>query len=193
LWVWMRKRTGTAAGIDDAHQLRFALVWTVVLGAAASGLSLYVGLYPSWASRAHNTTLSLANLADVPGELIAIVMSDQLKIILFFFGLLFFVVVSSHPRTPAWLKGFMGGFPIVPFGGLISLSSGQEMAVIQGTLRQMAGSVWVSPIVPLWFILFFTRYLALTRSVTLHVLGLFAGWTGCFMAIAGISWLLSEL
>jgi hypothetical protein len=106
---------------------------------------------------------------------------------------LFFIVVSSHPAAPAWLKGFMGGFPIVPFGGLISLSSGQDTAAVIGTLHQIAGSVWASPIAPVWFIVFFTRYLALTKSVPLHVLGLFAGWAGCLIAIVGISWLLLRL
>jgi hypothetical protein len=87
----------------------------------------------------------------------------------------------------------MGGFPIVPFGGLISLSSGQETLAGIGALHQMAGSVWASPIVPIWFIVFFSRYLALTRSVALQLLGLFAGWAGCLIAIAGISWLLLKL
>jgi hypothetical protein len=191
--VSMRRRTGKPTGIADQHQLRFALAWTMVLAAAASGLSLYFGVYPSGVSQLKSLTASWVSLADMPGELVTVAMSNLLKITLFFFGLLLFIVVSSHPRSPAWLRGFMGGFPIVPFGGLISLSSGQEPVAVIDTLRQMAGSVWASPIVPIWFIVFFTRYLALTRSVALHVLGLFAGWAGCLIAIAGISWLLLRL
>jgi hypothetical protein len=193
LWVWLRRRNNKPTGIGDPHQLRFGLIWTVVLIAATVTVSLYFGLYPPGAGQSQSTTSSWANPADIAGELVEVAMSNLLKVTLFFFGLLFFIVVSSHPRAPAWLKGFMGGFPIVPFGGLISLSSGQETAAVMGTLHQMAGSVWASPIVPLWFILLFTRYLALTRSVALHVLGLFAGWAGCLIAIAGISWLLLSL
>jgi len=192
-WMWIRKRTGKPTGIDGAHQLRFALIWTVVLAAVACGVSLYFAHYPSGVSQAQSMTAGGANLSNVPGELVEVVMSNLLKVTLFFLGLLLFIVVSSHPSAPAWLKGFMGGFPIVPFGGLISLSSGQETAVVIGTVHQMAGSVWASPIVPLWFIAFFTRYLALTRSVALHVLGLFAGWAGCLLAIVAISWLLLRL
>jgi hypothetical protein len=192
-WISIRRRTDKPTGITDAHQLRFALIWTIVLAAAASAVSLYFGFYPSGASQSKSMTLGWASLAEMPGELVDVAMTNLLKITLFFFGLLFFIVVSSHPRAPAWLKGFMGGFPIVPFGGLISLSSGQEMVAVVGTLHQMAGGVWASPIVPMWFIVFFTRYLALTRSVTLHALGLVAGWAGCLIAIAGISWLLLRL
>ena len=193
LWVWWRRRNNKPTGVRDSHQLRFGLVWTVVLAAAAIVVSLYFDLYPPGASQSQSTTSSWANPADIPGELVEVAMGNLLKITLFFFGLLFFIVVSSHPRAPAWLKGFMGGFPIVPFGGLISLSSGQETAAVMGTLHQMAGSVWASPIVPLWFIMFVARYLALTRSVARHVLGLFVGWAGCLIAIAGISWLLLNL
>jgi hypothetical protein len=186
--VSMRRRAGKPTGIADAHQLRFALAWTMVLAAAASSASIYFGVYPS-----KSLTVSWVSLADMPSELVEVAMSNLLKITLFFFGLLFFIVVSSHSRSPAWLRGFMGGFPIVPFGGLISLSSGQETVAALDTLHQMAGSVWASPIVPMWFIVFFTRYLALTRSLALQVLGLFAGWAGCMIAIAGISWLLLSL
>jgi len=193
LWVWWRRRNNKPTGVRDSHQLRFGLVWTVVLAAAAIVVSLYFDLYPPGASQSQSTTSSWANPADIPRELVEVAMGNLLKITLFFFGLLFFIVVSSHPRAPAWLKGFMGGFPIVPFGGLISLSSGQETAAVMGTLHQMAGSVWASPIVPLWFIMFVARYLALTRSVARHVLGLFVGWAGCLIAIAGISWLLLNL
>ena len=193
LWVWWRRRNNKPTGVRDSHQLRFGLVWTVVLAAAAIVVSLYSDLYPPGANQSQSTTSSWANPADIPRELVEVAMGNLLKITLFFFGLLFFIVVSSHPRAPAWLKGFMGGFPIVPFGGLISLSSGQETAAVMGTLHQMAGSVWASPIVPLWFIMFVARYLALTRSVARHVLGLFVGWAGCLIAIAGISWLLLNL
>jgi hypothetical protein len=191
--VSMRRRAGKATGIADEHQLRFALAWTIVLATAAVGLSLYFGVYPSWASQSKSLTASWESLAEMPGELVAVATSNLLKITLFFFGLLLFIAVSSHPRSPAWLRGFMGGFPIVPFGGLISLSSGQEPVAVNDTLRQMAGSVWASPIVPMWFIVFFTRYLVLTRSLALRVLCLFAGWAGCLIAIAGISWLLLSL
>jgi hypothetical protein len=83
LWISIRRQIGKPSGIDDAHQLRFALIWTIMLAAVASSVSLFLGLYPSGAGQSLSMTSNWANLSDMPGELVEVVTSNPLKVTLF--------------------------------------------------------------------------------------------------------------
>jgi hypothetical protein len=193
LWTRKRKEAGKRTGIEDAYQWPYAVGSTVVFGVLASTVTFGVGTNSVPIGHSDQTTSQWPSASEMPIGLVETVMNNQLKISLFLIGLLIFTAVIAHPRVPAWFRGFMGGFPIVPFGGLASITWGDQTATVSSSLEQMAGSVWASPIVPIWFIVFFTRYLAVTRIWLLQGMGLFIGWIACFAAIAGVSGLLLRL
>lgn len=190
MWIAARKRAGRATGIADDAQPRYAILATIIFLTLAASLAF---LHPRPELSAPGAHAGWPGVAQVPHELWKAASSNQAKCWLFLIGLVVFVLLSSHPRVAPEVRGFMGGFPIVPFGGLVSITWDLELDAALTSLQQMAGSVWASPVVPIWFILLFTRTITHTRARPIQGMGLLLGWLLCLVAIAGISWLLVRI
>lgn len=196
LWcVWV-SREHVRAGIDGAAQLR------VVVAATLGGLALtavtvlvmtHFGVTPAGEA--------VSNPAGL-GELFGAITHNQLKIALFAATLTVFVAAIHYFPLSDSTRGILGGLPLVPFGGLLSIGGDSALspATRIATFLGMLDGVWLGPPVALWFIFFFSRYLSARKPTTpqaadsaLRFGVLFVGWVLTFAVLVALAYALRAL
>jgi hypothetical protein len=130
--------------------------------------------------------------------------------IVLFAGCLVLVVALTDVLIPAGLfrgnaagvLGTLGGFPVVPFFGLLTVAGDEARTIGERTdiLRPMGTSVWLGPIVAIGFIHFFSKVLLRRKprdQKPWDWANKFAfaavGWTACIMVIAILNFLIDAM
>jgi len=98
-------------------------------------------------------------------------------------------------RHAAGLLGTLGAFPVVPFFGLWTIAANEAIAVDVRVkiFAQMGSTVWLGPVLAIWYIYALSSYLRASASEAMKLnwlrkLGLaFVGWVFCFGLIASVS------
>jgi hypothetical protein len=196
LWLLIVTRKRVAQGVALEHQPTYGIACTVAgaLLTAAAVLLLErpeIGIeVMSLGARPPAATF----VADTIGQ-------NQLKIILFGLCLLVFLLAGSSRAIPDWIRGILAGLPIIPFGGLVSLSADSAIPLEERMqiFRAMATSVWLSPAVPIWFIYGLSRFYrtrqssrSAVRDNTARFLALVLGWVLCFVVIVAVSFVIAS-
>jgi hypothetical protein len=191
LWLLLVTRGWVAKGIAPRHQLAYGIICTAAGAALMAVALLLLGRLETGPQvAAFDAALPIARfIADTIGQ-------NQIKIALFGLCLLVFLLASSSRAIPDWIRGILAGLPIIPFGGLVSLSADGAIAVEERLriFQAMAASVWLSPAVPIWLVCglwrFYDRRTAFHSIVLddlVRFLALVLGWGLCFLVILGIS------
>jgi hypothetical protein len=196
LWfVWV-SRAHVRAGIDRPAQLTVAVAATIagLLLAATIALAMtHFGVTPR-ATSALNSTGFLG--------LSSTIAHNQLKIALFAATLTVFVVAVHYLPLSDSTRGILGGLPLVPFGGLLSIGGDSTLspALRTATFLGMIDAIWLGPPVALWFIFFFSRYLSARKpsaspaaDATLRFGALAIGWFVTFAVIVALAYALRAL
>jgi hypothetical protein len=188
--IEFRRRAGKPTGISDASQWRYAVACSVMFGVLGASAAVAVGLI--WEVRAptSGSICSVLNPSDwLHARDCALQRLEDKKLLvgLFIFGLGVFVWLASLERISDEFRGFLGGLPLVPFGGLFTLAFTADAGSIVDTFRLMGCSVLASPVVPIWFICLFSRLVGWVQSRLLQLSGLILFWGACLIAIYLIS------
>jgi hypothetical protein len=186
LWLGISTRKFVTDGISRDHQAVYGFIVLLVGCALAALVPRILGglaLSQGPGSPAH-LVFSLDLLPQIFWQ-------SRLKIALFAFCLLLFLALTTRLSPSA--QGVLGGLPLVPFGGLVSVATdtGTDHLYI---FERMAVSVWLGPMVGIWFICGYSRYLNARRpsrsgtfDATMRFAVLLAAWCLCVLAILGIS------
>jgi hypothetical protein len=190
LWLCISSRRFVREGIS--HQRTYCII-VLLVGCALVALAP-LGL--TWFGIHHGAS-SPATFVISLDFLSHIFWQSRLKIALFAGCLFLFLLLT--PRLPSSARGILGGLPIVPFGGLVSVA-GDAGADRIHIFERMITSVWLGPAVAVWFIYGYSKYLnAREPSVTtfgdatMRFSALLVAWTICVIAILGISYALTYI
>ena len=187
LWLSISTQSFVRNGIS--HQRRYCVIVLIVgcaLAALASlgltGFSIRQG-----ASSSTPFMISLDAFSHIFWQ-------SKLKIALFAGCLLVFLLLT--PWLPSTARGILGGLPIVPFGGLVSVGADAGADRIHIFERMITG-VWLGPAVAVWFIFGYSNYLTAREpsgteiaDEAVKLFALLATWGICVIAILGISYVL---
>jgi len=177
------------------HQLRFAIIVTVVGCAAAIIATFVIGEFASAQEPA-----SSPNYGDMFYLIPAVLWRSKLKIILFAICLAAFLIITARlPITPRG-RGILGALPIVPFGGLVSIAGDWTATLTERvhSFEGAVGSVWLGPAVAVWFIYGYSTYLRSRRPRTMDddiesFAVLISGWLLSGVIILTAAYLLSSI
>ena len=187
LWLALVGRDKVHQGIAANRQLTFAIAATLA-GVLLAAIALYLlrndGLVPklAWSDRAPAFADAIAH--------------GRLKIALFVLCLGGFLLATAYLPLRDSVRGILGGLPIVPFGGLVSVSAdlASSLDARLHTLYAMSVTVWLGPAVAIWFICAIARYFSTRQTLTASALdaaarfaALVIAWLACFAAILGVS------
>lgn len=179
---WLRRD----AGVPERRHFWYVVGCTILFGIAAVLAVSVLSPRGLWALQQRPRTS-----IDLSAQMLRRVWAaNELRIALFVVALAFFVLLTEYFGLPANLKGFFGGFPIVPFGGLLTIALDRPagLDVQLATFGALAAGVWFSPIVPVWFIYGYSRYLSRTAARAPARFGVLAlAWAVCFLAIVSLS------
>jgi hypothetical protein len=196
LWFAWVSREHVRAGIDRPAQL------TVVAAATFGGLVLAAATM--LAMTHFNVSPPAASVANAAGSggLFGAIAHNQLKIALFAATLTVFVAAVHYFPLSDSTRGILGGLPIVPFGGLLSIAGDSSLspAARIAAFLGMIDGVWLGPPVALWFIFLFSRYLSARKPVApqaadsaLRFGALLFGWFVTFAVLVALAYALRAL
>jgi hypothetical protein len=183
LLVFIVRRPFVQKGIPLPYQLAFATGATfagVVVAAAIWVVLMQTDAkIGTAASAVLGSLLSLSFVANV-------ISRNATKITVF---VVIFAALLVAPKfvslSNSW-RGVLAGFPIVPLGGVWSLTAGAEANA--GVLAQMAVSVWIGATIAIWFVYAFPRALVrLAPGSVRSFAALIIGWLLCGLAVAAAS------
>jgi hypothetical protein len=197
LWLLIVTRKRLAQGIAPEHQLIYSMVCT----AAGVGLTVVAALL---LGRPGHDPQIVSFSGGWPGAafILNTIRHNEIKIALFGSCLLVFLLASNSPLIPDWVKGILAGLPIIPLGGLASISADSGLAVEERLqiMRTMAMGVWLSPAVPIWFVYWLSRFYSRRKSlrpatldVSVRFLAVVLAWALCFIAVLAISFVIVSL
>jgi hypothetical protein len=196
LWLLVVTRTWLARGVAPEHRLTYGTVCTVAGTALIAAALLLLGR-PQVGAQAVSFSAQMASVTFI----LDTIGKNQIKIVLFGLCLLVFLLASASRAIPDWIRGILAGLPIIPFGGLVSLSADSGIAIEERLqiFRAMATSVWLSPAVPIWFVCGLSRFYATRQSFStrarddaVRFAALVLGWLLCFLAILAISFVIAS-
>ena len=186
LWLGISTRKFVREGISRDHQAVFGVI-VLLVGCVIAALAPRVLGELATSQGPASSMHSPFSLDLLP----QIFWQSRLKIALFAICLLLFLVLTTRLSPSA--QGILGGLPLVPFGGLVSVATeaGTDQLYI---FERMAASVWLGPMVGIWFICGYSRYLDARRpsgsksfDATMRFGVLLAAWCLCIAAIFAIS------
>ena len=187
VWLGLVSRDEVHRGVDANRQLTFAVAATLA-GVLLAAAALY-------ALRADALLQKLAWSDQMPA-LADVIVQSRLKIMLFALCLGGFLLATAHLPMRNSVRGILGGLPIVPFGGLVSVAadSASSLDARLQALYAMTVTVWLGPAVAIWFICAIARYFSTRQTLTASALdaaarfaALVIAWLACFAAILGVS------
>jgi hypothetical protein len=193
LWLVIVTRRRLTQGIEPARQFGYGMVVTAAGIALIIAAVFFQGQPEVGAQGPRSLTVALV---------LETLARNQIKIVLFALCLLIFLLAANSRAIADWVKGILAGLPIIPLGSLVSITidSGIAPAERLHIFRVMAISVWLSPAVPIWFIVALSRfYSARMPSGTAVIdgaarfLAVVAGWVLCFAAILAISFVVAAV
>lgn len=192
LWAVVLYLLRRARGVPERRHVWYALACTIIFTAVALVVARSV---PSLAAQGlPQGQPEVATVFSVE-RMRQTAFGNGVRIALFAGALALFVMLSENSSVPPNIRGFFGGFPVVPFGGLLTLALKRPTAFDAHIemFGAMAAGVWLSPIVPVWFIYGYSRYLSGTSAPFFACfVVLIAAWAACFLSIAGLSqWMLA--
>jgi hypothetical protein len=190
LWLGICSRGFVREGIN--HQRTYGII-VLLAGCVLVALAPRALCWLAIAEGPGSSTPSSIPLDFLPD----ILWHSKLKIALFALCLLLFLMLT--PRLPPRVGGILGGLPIVPFGGLVSVAGDAGIDRMH-ILERMGTSVWLGPTVAIWFIYGYSRYLNARQpgdtenpDAGVAFAMLLVAWALCFVAILGISCALAYL
>lgn len=143
VWGFIAKVLLLTGGIAARWRSGFAIL-VLVAGAMAA-----VALWPD-----SQPMTALPGQAAQPGDLLAVLDHNRLKIGLFAAVLFAYLVISEYCRVPAGLKGVLAGLPLLPFFGLLSIALDDTIAIDArlSILNQMGFGLCLAPAIAVLFI-----------------------------------------
>jgi hypothetical protein len=189
LWLVIVTRRWVAGGVAPEHQFVYAVACTLAGLALTVAAIAFLGRSGIGVHANPLGSPAAAFVLDTIGK-------NGIKIILFALCLLAFLLASAARAIPDWIRGILAGLPIIPFGGLVSLSADGGITVEERLqiFRAMAASVWLSPAVPIWFVWGLARFYGArqpsrtrARDDAVRFLALVLGWLFCFLVIVAAS------
>jgi hypothetical protein len=184
LWIAAVTRKTVTAGVAN-NQLAYAVAATVV-GVLLVGVALYL-------SAPASPRLVMAP-APVLTEAIGPI---AIKLVLFLVTLLVFLVLTDHVPLPDSVRGILAGLPLVPFGGLLSISADSRTGLDErlSILATMATSIWLAPAVAIWFIYGLSSLYSAMKprqprivDSAVRLAALVLAWLACFAVIVAIGY-----
>jgi hypothetical protein len=191
LWCAIVTRSFVKEGIPTEKQVQLALAY-LLFGIVLTGLTSYglhrFGVPPNLSWSAH-IAISLDSL--LQGQ-------NPIKIALFAATFLAFLVGSARIRDER-IRGILGGLPVVPFAGLVSVAGygpddlAERLRILQG----MVTSVWLGPIIGFCFIYGYSKFLSSRKLAAtfldsvLNFLMLVFAWIASGIAILTIAYVIS--
>jgi hypothetical protein len=189
LWlVWILQ---VRRGIERKHQLAYGIAVTF----AGTVLAVAAVSWSALSESPPDIRPVTSELMDT-GWMIEAIRQSRWKITLFAVTLTAFIVSAAFFAISDSTRGILAGLPIVPFGGLVSVAGDFGTGVEERLqiFRGMIGSVWLGPVVAVWFIYglasFYGAREASTvkwRNESMRFFALVTGWAACFLAIIAIS------
>ena len=191
LWYACVSRKTVIGGIKPKHQIVYGI------GATLVGITLVIVVRP-WIA---HPTEALPNEITVAGWehagwIMEAISRSRFKIVLFALALSAFAISAAYLPISDATRGILGGLPIVPFGGLVSVAGDFAMGIQTRfeILRGMLSSVWLGPAVAIWFIYYVSRYCSVRSAINpewvnelVRFVAVAAGWIACFVVIIAIS------
>jgi hypothetical protein len=193
LWLLMATRRRVMRGVPRARQFGYAMIVTAA-GIALTIAAVFFTSRPEIGAQDPRSFTAVFVLETLE--------RNQIKIVLFAFCLLIFLIAANSRTVPDKVKGILAGLPIIPLGSLVSITIDTGIAAEERLqiFRAMAISVWLSPAVPIWFVFALSRfYSASTSSSTaalddaVRFLALILCWALCFAAILAISFVVAAV
>jgi hypothetical protein len=190
LWLVIVRRRWVARGVALEHQFVYAVACTL------AGLALTVAAIVFLGRPGIGAPAGPLGGSPAAAFILDTIGKNGIKIVLFALCLLAFLLASAARAIPDWIRGILAGLPIIPFGGLVSLSADGAIAVEERLqiFRAMAASVWLSPAVPIWFVWGLARFYGArqpsrtrARDDAVRFLALVLGWLFCFLVILAVS------
>ncbi len=191
LWVGLVFRKTVDDGIAPQHQIKYGIASTIV-GVLLVALALCVASYlhsPRMIAAPEREFFSSTYISDI-------VWSNRRRVGLFALCLAVFLVATAYSNISDAKRGILAGLPLVPFGGLLSVASDDELDIVRrlDILASMGVSVWLSPAAPIWFVYGYSRYLearrpsdGTARDALMRFSVLLLGWLLCGAAICAIT------
>jgi len=187
LWLFVVSRDKVHRGIAANHQLTFAVAATLA-GVLLAAAALYL-------LRTDTLVQKLAWSDQMPA-LADVIVRSRLKIALFALCLGGFLLATAYLPMRDSVRGILGGLPIVPFGGLVSVAAdgAASLDARLQALYAMTVTVWLGPAVAIWFICAVSRYFgtrqtlrSLAIDAAARFTALVVAWLACFAAILSVS------
>jgi hypothetical protein len=193
IWFGWVSRGYVRAGIGRSGQPIFAIAASIAALALAA-ITMLVMAHPGLASQA------VASGPAGGGSIVGAVAGSKLKIELFALTLAVLVSAIQYFPISDSTRGILGGLPVVPFGGLvsiagdISLSADARIEIFRG----MMTGVWLGPAIAIWYIFFFSRFLAARRKAGARAAdalsrfgALLVAWLATFAVIVAFAYVLN--
>jgi hypothetical protein len=190
-WYVCVSRKIVIGGIKPKHQLAYGV------GATLVGITLVLVARPwiAHSAEALPNEITVAGWGHA-GWIIEAISRGRFKIVLFALALSAFVVSAAYLPISDATRGILGGLPIVPFGGLVSVAGDFAIGIQTRfeILRGMLSSVWLGPAVAVWFIYYISRYYSVRNVINpewvdelVRFAAVAAGWIACSAVIIAIS------
>jgi len=167
-------------GISTRHQLTYVCVCSSLMA-----LTTFFAMHPE--PTAANYPASTVGISDF-------LWLTRIRILLFVICLIGLVLMTDFLDGSAKWLGPLGGFPLIAFFGIFSVADGGgSLSERIDTLNHMGTGVWLSPVIAIWFIYGFLRYLESNAGSSSRfgwikkVFAATVGWAACLCAIGLIS------
>jgi len=195
-YAWVSRKI-VIGGIKPKHQLAYGI------GATLVGIMLVkvASFWTAHPAEALPNEIAVAGWEHA-GWIIEAISLSRFKIVLFALALSVFALSAAYLPISDATRGILGGLPIVPFGGLVSVAGDFAMGVQMRfeILRGMLSSVWLGPAVAIWFIYYVSRYYSVRNLIKpewvnelVRFAAVAAGWIACFAVIIAVSTAISTL
>ena len=187
LWLLLVGRDKVHRGIAANHQAMFGVAATLV-GVLLAAAAFYLLRADALVQRL-DWSDQMPAIADV-------IVRSRLKIALFALCLGGFLLATAYLPLRDSVRGILGGLPIVPFGGLVSVTAdgASSLDARLQALYAMTVTVWLGPAVAIWFIVAISRYFSArptlrppARDAAARFAALVVAWLACFAAILAVS------
>ena len=191
LWYACVSRKTVIDGIKPKHQIAYGI------GATLVGITLVI-VVRAWIAHPAEALPNEVAVAgwEHAGWIIEAISRSKFKIVLFALALSAFALSAAYLPISDATRGILGGLPIVPFGGLVSVAGDFAMGIQTRfeILHGMLSSVWLGPAVAIWFIYYVSRYYSVRSAINpewsnelVRFAAVAAGWIACFVVIIAIS------
>ena len=190
VWLLIAYFWGQTDGVPDRHRTATGIALTLtMLGIATTVLIL------------RKSDSASPNFLHV--ELFDYLYQSRWRIVLFAACLTGIIALTDFLIPRGWIKdrhaaawlGTLGAFPVVPFFGMLTIASNETSSLASRieSFRHMDATVWVGPVIAIWYIYFLSRYLRgrVGQAKEMNWLWKFglagAGWIICLMVIASVT------